>query len=116
VSTWDTTVASLLVGIALPRDLAPLTTLSPRPAVGDRVAFWTDRCPAEVVGPEFANELERLGYTVVPLDERSLSAQRDHDRLLVVIHPDGARAIIGDQLAFSTVPDLSVVIEVWIPA
>jgi hypothetical protein len=109
------TVASLMSGIVLPHELAPLTTLAPRPAAGDRVAFWTDRAPAEVVGPAFANELERVGYGVVPLDERSLSAQRGSDRLLVVIHPDGAQATIGDQLAFSSVPDLSVVIEVWLP-
>ena len=37
------TVATLLSGIALPNDLVPLTTIAPRPAVGDRVAFWTDR-------------------------------------------------------------------------
>lgn len=110
------TVAGLLSGIALPHDLVPLTTIAPRPAVGDRVAFWTDRAPADIVGPGFAGELERLGYTVIALDERSLSAQRDDDRLLVIIHPDGERAIIGDQLAFSSVPERSVVIEVWVPA
>jgi hypothetical protein len=110
------TVAGLLSGIALPHELVPLTTLTPRPAVGDRVAFWTDRAPADVVGPAFASELERLGYTVLAVDERSLSAQRDGDRLLVVIHPDGPKAVIGDQVAFSTVPEFAVVIEVWVPA
>ena len=50
------------------------------------------------------------------LDERTLAAQRDDDRLIVMIHPDGATAIIGDQMAFSSVPELSVVIEVWVPA
>jgi hypothetical protein len=105
-----------LSGISLPNDLVPLTTLSARPGVGDRVAFWTDRAPVEIVGPAFASELERLGYTTVPLDERSLSAQREHERLLVMIHPDGATAIIGGQLAFASVPEMSVVIEVWVPA
>jgi hypothetical protein len=114
--TSEATVASLVSGIALPHDLAPLTTMAPRPAVGDRVAFWTDRAPAEIVGPAFATELERLGYRMVPLDERTLSAQRDNDRLLVVVHPDADRAIIGGTLAFTSVPERSVVIEVWVPA
>lgn len=111
----DATVASCLSGISLPNDLVPLTTILARPAVGDRVAFWTDRAPAEIVGPAFAAELERLGYAVQSLDERTLSAQRESVRLLVMIHPDGARAVIGDQLAFSTVPERSVVIETWLP-
>ena len=80
------------------------------------MVFWTDRAPVEIVGPAFADELERLGYGVVTLDERTLSAHRDDDRLMVMVHPDGNRAIIGDQLAFSTVPERSVVIEVWVPA
>jgi hypothetical protein len=112
----EATVASCLSGISLPHDLVPLTTMLARPAIGDRVAFWTDRAPAEIVGPAFSAELERLGYTVQPLDERTLSAQRDGARLLVMIHADGASAVIGDQLAFSTVPEHSVVIETWLPA
>jgi hypothetical protein len=109
------TVASTLSGIQLPNGLVPLTTMAPRTNTGDRVAFWTNEAPVEVVGPAFADELERLGFTVIPLDERSLSAQRDGARLLVVMHPDGRGATIGDQPAFTTVPELSVVIEVWLP-
>jgi hypothetical protein len=114
--TSTATVAGLVSGIALPSDLVPLTTIAPRPATGDRVAFWTDRAPAEIVGPAFATELERLGFTMIPLDERTLSAQRDKDRLVVMIHPDADSAIIGGQLAFTSVPERSVVIEVWVPA
>jgi hypothetical protein len=109
------TVASCLSGIALPHDLVPLTTVAARPSVGDRVAFWTDRAPADVVGPAFASELERLGFAINALDEQTLSAQRGPDRLLVVIHPDGSKATIGDQPAFSSVPDYAVVIETWLP-
>jgi hypothetical protein len=112
----EATVASLVSGIALPHDLVPLSTIGPRTAAGDRVAFWTDRAPAEVVGPAFADELERLGYTVRALDEQSLSAERGSDRLNVMVHPDGERATIGGELAFTTVPERSVVIEVWVPA
>jgi hypothetical protein len=34
---------------------------------------------------------------------------------MVVIHPDGPAANIDGQQAFSSVPQNSVVIEVWIP-
>jgi hypothetical protein len=112
----EVTVAGLLSGIALPYDLVPLTTIAARPAVGDRVAFWTDRAPAEIVGPAFAEELERLGFAMVSLDERTLSAQRDNERLIVMMHPDADKTIVGGQLAFTSVPERSVVIEVWVPA
>jgi hypothetical protein len=111
----ERTVAASVAGISLPNDLAPLTELAPRSGAGDRVAFWTDRAPAEIVGPAFADELERLGYTVSSLDERMLSAVRGDDRLSVAIHPDGRDATIAGQTAFTSVPENSVVIEVWVP-
>ena len=109
------TVAEALAGISLPNDLAPLTSMAPRGGTGDRVAFWT-AVPVEVVGPAFGDELERLGYTISPLDADTLAAQRGAARLIAIIHPDGPRATIGGQRAFETVPELSTVIEVWIPA
>lgn len=108
------TVADALAGIKLPHDLLPLTTMAPRVGSGDRVAFWT-KAPGEVVGPAFADELERLGYTVSALDQRSLAAARGEDRLVVYIHPDGAAAEIDGRKAFESVPEGAVVIEVLIP-
>jgi hypothetical protein len=108
------TVAEALTGISLPNDLAPLTSMAARGGTGDRVAFWTT-VPPEVVGPAFGDELERLGYTVTPLDEDTLAAQRGDAHLIAIIHPDGPKATIGGQQAFETVPELSTVIEVWIP-
>ena len=110
----STTVAQALAGIALPHGLAPLTTMAPREGVLDRVAFWTS-VPAEIVGPAFGDELERLGYTVSPLDDTTLAAQRADARLLAIIHPDGHRATIGQNRAFDSVPELATVIEIWIP-
>jgi hypothetical protein len=68
-----------------------------------------------VVGPAFADELERLGYSMSPLDERTISATRDGAELMVVIHPDGRGATVGGQVGFPSVPEFSVVIEVWVP-
>ena|GEM_PF-3984033 len=108
------TVAAALSGITLPHDLVPLTTMAPRPNVGDRVAFWTGAAPAEVVGPAFADELERLGYTVTPVDLTTLAAVRDDTRLMVVLHPDGPAALLGEGRAFPTVPERAVVVETWL--
>jgi len=52
---------------------------------------------------------------VKPLDSQTVAATRGEQRLILQIHPDGAQAKIGDEKAFATVPDLSVVVEVWIP-
>jgi hypothetical protein len=110
-----TTVAAALSGISLPHDLTPLTMVADRPGVGDRVVFSTRSAPPEAVGSALSDELERLGYTVRPLDEQTIAASRGEQRLILVIHPEGAHAKIGDQKAFPAVPDLSVVVEVWIP-
>ncbi|HEV3227213.1 MAG TPA: hypothetical protein VGZ52_10270 [Acidimicrobiales bacterium] len=108
------TLADVLAGIKLPNELAPLTSIAPRLGVGDRVAFWTDTAPAEAVGTAFADELERLGYAVTPLNECSLAARRDDVTLSVMIHPEGRSAVIGNQTAFASVPEQAVVIEVWV--
>jgi hypothetical protein len=109
------TVVQALAGIRLPADLVPLTTMAPRVGAGDRVAFWTDAAPVEVVGPAFATELERLGYEVSARDIVTLAAKRDGAHLIVVIHPDALLATIDDKRAFPSVPERAVVVEAWLP-
>jgi hypothetical protein len=108
------TIVQALDGIHLPYDLVPLTTMAPRPAVSERVAFWTDTAPAEVVGPAFADELERLGYDVSSRDETTLAGVRDDVHLVVVLHPDALLATINGEVAFPSIPERAVVIEAWI--
>jgi hypothetical protein len=108
------TIVQALAGINLPYDLVPLTTMAPRRGVDERVAFWTDTAPAEVVGPAFADELERLGYEVSSRDDTTLAGVRDDVHLVVVLHPDALLATINDQAAFPSVPERAVVIEAWI--
>jgi hypothetical protein len=110
-----TTVAAALAGIRLPADLSPLTTMTPRVAVGDRVAFWTNTVPAEIVGPAFADELVRLGFDVETTDVSTLHAERDDAQLTVVLHPEGLLATIDDQPAFPSLPERAVVVEIWLP-
>jgi len=98
------TVAEALAGIRMPHDLVPLTTIPHRPGVVDQVAF-SSHAPVDVIGPLFADELERLGYAMNPLDERSLAAMRGNDNLVVYIHPEPV----------GTAPDGTVTIEVCVP-
>ena len=97
------TVAEALSGISMPHDLVPLTSIAARPGVLDQVAF-SSRVPPDVVGPAFADELERLGFVVTPLDETSLAARRENDNLVVYIDPRPA-----------TATEATVVIEVCVP-
>ena len=71
------TLADALAGIAMPCDLAPLMgsgPLDPR-----RASFFTTGHAATTVGSALADELERLGFTISPDDERSIRAERGAD-------------------------------------
>jgi hypothetical protein len=109
-----TTVAEALAGISLPNDLAPLTSLADAdaPVAGDRVVFWTDTAPAEVVGRAFTEEVERLGFTVTRLDDRTVALRRDPFHLAATIYPDAGSAVVGKDQLFPTVPVGAVVLDV----
>jgi hypothetical protein len=79
-------VAEALVGIRMPCDLVPL--------VFDRLAthkigLSTTGYPAEVVGSQLADEVERLGYVVRPLSDREVIATRGATELRMTITPPG---------------------------
>jgi hypothetical protein len=102
--TGARTVAEALSGVSMPHDLVPLTIIPPRPGVRDQVAF-SSRAPVAVIAPLFADELERLGYTLTTLEETAIAARRGDDILMVYIHlepPPGA-------------PEGIVAIEVCVP-
>jgi hypothetical protein len=108
------TIANLVQGISLPYDLAPLTTMVERPDVGDRVAFWSDRAPAEVVGAAVADEFERLGFTIEPVGSDTLRLSRDGQALMARLHASPGLSNIGGVPAFPSVPPNSVVLELWV--
>ncbi len=94
VQTDDTpaarSLADALSGIQMPCDLAPLMTtdrINPR-----NMLFSTSGYPPEVVGRSVADELERLGFSFVPIDERALHAHRGSTALEVRVHPDKEKA------------------------
>lgn len=72
-------LAEAVDGIAMPCDLTPLTgegTIDPR-----EVAFHTHGVHPASVGSALADEFERLGYSITPLDDRSIRARRGPDEI-----------------------------------
>ena len=70
-------LAEAVEGITMPCDLAPLMGkghLDPR-----EVAFFATGHHPGAIGAALAGELERLGYRLTPLDDRSIKAERDSD-------------------------------------
>jgi hypothetical protein len=113
-SSREATVAEALAGIALPNGLAPLTSMTDAgtSVAGDRVVFWTDTAPADVVGHAFKEEVERLGFTVTRLDDQTVALRRDPYHLAATIYPDAGSVVVGKDPLFPTVPVGAVVLEV----
>lgn len=101
-------LAEALTGIQMPADLAPLVgdNLDPR-----RMLFTTGTASPETVGGALADELERLGFALQPLDERSVAASRPGAAVEVRILPsaEAARTALGDRM--EAVPENAVVTE-----
>jgi hypothetical protein len=103
------TIATALEGIRMPCDLAPLT--GSLADIERRVAFFTVGWPAEAVGPEVADELERIGMQFTSLSDNRAVARRDDVEVRVALHSVGS-AINGiADPTFPTAPEHSVVVE-----
>lgn len=74
-------LAEAVEGIAMPCDLAPL--MGTGPLEPRRVAFFTTGHPPATVGAALSVELERLGFAITPLDDRSIRAVRAPDTVEV---------------------------------
>ena len=102
------TLAEALTGIQMPADLSPLIgdAVDPR-----RMLFTTGTATPETVGGALADELERLGFELQPLDERSVAANRPDAAVEVRIlaSVEAARASLGDRI--EAVPEHAVITE-----
>ncbi len=88
-------LAEALQGIHMPCDLTPV----PTERTDERhMMFATSTTEAGEVGAALADELERLGFDLVPLDERSIAAVRPEARVEVRILPDDAAGTPGPLL------------------
>jgi len=75
--TRSRSLAEAVEGIAMPCELAPLMgsgPLDPR-----EVTFFTTGHAPATIGSALSDELERLGYEITPLDDRSIKAERGPD-------------------------------------
>ena len=102
------TLAEALTGIQMPADLSPLVGDAADPR---RMLFTTGTATPETVGGALADELERLGFELQPLDERSVAAKRPDAAVEVRIlaSAEAARVSLGDRI--EAVPEHAVITE-----
>ncbi|NIR42306.1 MAG: hypothetical protein GWN79_29445 [Actinobacteria bacterium] len=102
------TLAEAVDGISMPCGLVPVggDRLDPR-----HVAFSTTGHEPATVGTAMADELERLGYAITPLDDRSVRAERPGVELEVKIW--SARLDSGEVMAerFPSVGSHALVVD-----
>lgn len=85
------TLAEALEGIAMPCDLAPLIGSG---EVNHReVAFFTSGFNPTTVGEGLADEFERLGYEITPVDDRTIRAVRHEDVIRATLLSE---ALVGE--------------------
>ena len=102
-------LAEALAGIKIPCDLAPMVTtehLDPR-----NMLFATTDHPAEVIGTSVADELERLGYSLVPIDSQTIHARHGGTLLEITVHPDKVTASGALAGRAAAAPDAAVLVE-----
>jgi hypothetical protein len=103
------TIATVLDGIRMPCDLAPL--MGGIDDLDRRAAFFTVGYPADAVAPEIADELERIGMEFNALSDNTAVARRDDVQVRVAVHAVGpALNGIADP-TYPTAPEHSVVVE-----
>ncbi len=108
VITRLATLAEALEGIELPNGLVPVISdpMDPR-----NMLFSSSTSPAEVIGRGLADEIERLGYSIQPVDDETIQAAKDGAELEIRIHPDLDRARMRVGATLATLPESSIVVQ-----
>ncbi len=86
------TLVEALDGIHMPADLVPIPDDRPDPR---HVFFATETTSAAGVAEALADELERIGFELVPIDDRSVQAVRPTARIEIRILPDDVPGVPG---------------------
>lgn len=107
------TVAHLLAGFAMPRDLTPIAPAGGTPSDQATSLISRDR-EAYDVGTNIADELERLGYALQPVGETQLLATREEEHLSVMIDPEPHETAPQGARRFPTANAGDVVVEFWV--
>ncbi len=105
-------IAALLTGIRLPANLEPVVADGVAPS-DHYLCLHTKVATPEDVGIGLAEELERLGYTVMGISETEAVAARDDDVVSLQIDPAPAETAIAGIRRFPMASVGDVVVEVW---
>ena len=105
------TVLELLDGAVLPYDLTPVTGRLTEPE--RHVIFLSPNPDAEAVGTAFADELDRLGYSIEPDGLDGARATRGDNTLLLRIRPNAGTVPDGQPHRYPTAGPSDVAIEIW---
>ncbi|MEO0491800.1 MAG: hypothetical protein AAF081_00135 [Actinomycetota bacterium] len=102
------TLAEALEGIEMPADLIPLGTdrFDPR-----HMQFFTDAFAPGEVGAALADELERLGFAVTPIEDTAIRVDQPHASVEVRILPDRASIVGALGERGQALPDAAVVVD-----
>lgn len=104
-------LTTLMAGIALPCDLAPLVSLDDAHLTDVQARFVTGGHDPAEVGREVGDELERLGFTLASLSANEVLATRDDGRLTVTIHTNPQTIEVDGRRLFPTTSGDDVVVE-----
>lgn len=105
-------IAELLTGIRLPASLEPIVADGITPSDGFLCLHTREASPEEV-GIGLADELERLGYSVMGISEDEAVATRDKDVVSLHIDATPAETAIAGIRLFPMAKTGDVVVEVW---
>ncbi|MEM8708271.1 MAG: hypothetical protein AAGE98_17540 [Actinomycetota bacterium] len=102
------TLAEALEGIEMPADLIPVGTnrFNPR-----HMQFFTDAFAPGDVGAALADELERLGFAIAPIDDTAIRVEQAHAAVEVRILPDRGSIVAALGERGEALPPDSVVVD-----
>jgi hypothetical protein len=106
-------IATMVSGIQMPCDLAPLIGAERPLGAREAVTFVTRTHDAASVGRAMGAELRRLGFTLHPRHATEVVATRDSDALAVTVHDKADEVKRSERPAFPAAGEGSVVVELW---
>lgn len=106
-------LAELLTGIALPSGLVPIPAAGRAPTARAMSLLGRGVAPA-AVATALADELERLGFDLVPQGIDQLIGRRGGDTLSLAIDTEPHLAEIDGELRFGDAIEGDVVIDIWV--
>lgn len=77
-------------------------------------AYSSSEYEAVEVGSKFADELEKLGFEIIPTGHSEAKAVRGNLALKMAITPENSDLTEGDDLVYPDLDDEAVVVQIWL--